>query len=225
MNNLGLSHSRRRRAQALRPGRRPTVLLTGFDPFDGARRNASWDAVRPLHRRTLAGHRIVCACLPTVFGAALHALAALRRRHRPALTLCVGEAAERRVVSLEALARNWQQARIADNAGVRPHGQPVLPRAPRRRASALPLHRMRRALRRRGLPAELSRDAGAFVCNHVFYGLLHARPPGERAGFIHLPAKPCWLAPARASEALRIALRAALQPGPDHYNLRRVGCS
>ena len=54
-----------------------------------------------------------------------------------------------------------------------------------------------RALRERGLVAGVSQTAGTFVCNHVFYGLMHhaARQPQPRlqpmkAGFIHVPFLP-----------------------------------
>jgi pyroglutamyl-peptidase len=38
----------------------------------------------------------------------------------------------------------------------------------------------------------VSQTAGTFVCNHVFYGLMHAlrRRKGVRGGFIHVPYLP-----------------------------------
>jgi pyroglutamyl-peptidase len=46
-------------------------------------------------------------------------------------------------------------------------------------------------MRERGLKAGVSQTAGTFVCNHVFYGLMH-RTAGTktRAGFIHVPFMP-----------------------------------
>ena len=47
-------------------------------------------------------------------------------------------------------------------------------------------------LRRQGIPAALSLSAGTYVCNQVFFALVHAlatRMPGARGGFVHLP----WL--------------------------------
>ncbi len=49
-------------------------------------------------------------------------------------------------------------------------------------------------LRAQGLPAEVSNSAGTFVCNHVFYRLMHALATepelrGTRGGFVHVP----WL--------------------------------
>ncbi|MBY8853938.1 hypothetical protein K7G98_39195, partial [Saccharothrix sp. MB29] len=46
------------------------------------------------------------------------------------------------------------------------------------------------ALTAEGIPASVSHTAGTFVCNHVFYGLMHLTAtahPGTRAGFVHVP--------------------------------------
>ena len=56
------------------PVSQPVVLLTGFDPFAGDRRNPSWDAARTLHGRVIKGHRVIARQLPTTFSAAAPAL-------------------------------------------------------------------------------------------------------------------------------------------------------
>jgi pyroglutamyl-peptidase len=62
-------------------------------------------------------------------------------------------------------------------------------------------------LRQAGLPAELSLSAGSFVCNQVFYGLMHAlrRQPQVPAGFIHLPPLPAQAAAHPGSTPLALA--------------------
>jgi pyroglutamyl-peptidase len=48
-------------------------------------------------------------------------------------------------------------------------------------------------LREAGLPAAVSNTAGTFVCNHVFYGLMHlaaSRSLPLRGGFLHVPFLP-----------------------------------
>ena len=51
---------------------------------------------------------------------------------------------------------------------------------------------MRAALCTAGIPADISHSAGTFVCNHVFYALMHAlrKRPQVRAGFVHIPYSP-----------------------------------
>jgi pyroglutamyl-peptidase len=86
-------------------------------------------------------------------------------------------------------------------------------------------------LRAAGLPASVSQSAGTFVCNHVFYGLMHSlqRHAGTRGGFMHLPLLPEQAAhkPGVASLPLatlvagtRVALAAALASQAD---LRQSG--
>lgn len=170
----------------------PTVLLTGFDAFGGASLNPSWLAAQALHGRQIAGHRVVAARLPTVFDTSLQALRDLLMAHQPALVLCVGVASGRSALSLERVAININDASLADNHGAQPVDTPVIARGPAAYFSTLPLKAMLQVLRRRGLPAEVSQTAGTFVCNHVFYGLMHALATqpglhGTRGGFVHVP--------------------------------------
>ena len=58
----------------IRAANPPTVLLTGFEPFDGDDTNPSQAVVRALDGWMLAGHRIVGRELPVVFGQSLQAL-------------------------------------------------------------------------------------------------------------------------------------------------------
>ncbi|NBQ59312.1 MAG: pyroglutamyl-peptidase I, partial [Opitutaceae bacterium] len=76
-----------------------TVLITGFEPFDGAEINPSQEIARNLHGMVIAGHTVVGALLPCVFGAAIPELQRLLRVHRPALVICVGQAGGRAAVT------------------------------------------------------------------------------------------------------------------------------
>jgi len=165
------------------------VLVTGFEPFAGQRVNPSELAVRALAGRTIAGRRIETSILPVVFGEATKALRRALRRHRPDLVICVGEAGGRDVISVERIAINLADARIADNAGVRPVDRAIVRGGPAAYWSTLPIQAIVAALARREIPAAVSQTAGTFVCNHVFYGLMRtlARQRRVRGGFIHVP--------------------------------------
>ena len=170
----------------------PTVLLTGFEAFGGAAVNPSWLAAQALNGRQIAGHRVVAAQLPTVFGSSLQALQELLAAHRPALVLCLGLASGRHALSIERVAININDASLADNQGARPIDTPVVVQGPAAYFSSLPVKAMLQVLQRHGVPVELSQTAGTFVCNHVFYGLMHTlatRPAlqGARGGFVHVP--------------------------------------
>lgn len=172
----------------------PSVLVTGFDPFGGSAVNPSWQAVQALDGRTIAGHRIVGAEVPTVFGQSLQRLQALMEQHRPRLVVCTGQAGGRGALSLERVAINVDDARIADNAGAQPVDTAIVEGGPAAYFTGLPIKAMLKALLEAGIQAEVSQTAGTFVCNHVFYGLMHllAQPAwqGVRGGLVHVPFLP-----------------------------------
>jgi pyroglutamyl-peptidase len=169
-----------------------TVLVTGFEPFDVAEINPSLEIARNLHGSVIAGHTVVGALLPCVFGAAIPELQRLLRVHRPALVIGVGQAGGRAAITPERVALNVDDARIADNAGAQPVDRPVVRGGPAAYFSTLPVKAIVAALRAAGLPSEVSQTAGTFVCNHVFYGLMHALRTRKdvRGGFIHVPFLP-----------------------------------
>lgn len=167
----------------------PVILLTGFEPFGGASTNPSQEIVRALNGTMAGGYRIAGEVLPCVFGGARRELARLLRRHRPAVVVCLGVAEGRAGITPERVAINLEDARIPDNNGAQPRDRPVVRGGPVAYWSTLPVKAIVAALARRGIPAAVSHSAGTFVCNHVFYALMHtARRRRLRAGFIHVPA-------------------------------------
>ncbi len=213
---------------------RPRLLLTGFEPFGGEPVNPSWRVAQALDGLAIAGVEVRAVQLPCVFGQALSVLGEALAATQPVLVLALGQAQGRCDFSLERVAINVDDARIADNAGARPIDAPIVAGGPAAYFATLPIKAMVAALRDAGLPASLSQTAGTFVCNHVFYGLMHtlqARPgpAAVRGGFMHLPLLPEQAArhPGVASlplatmvEGVRLALATALQTATD---LRQSG--
>jgi pyroglutamyl-peptidase len=83
-------------------------------------------------------------------------------------------------------------ARLPDNAGAQPIDMPVIRGGPVAYWSRLPVKAIVLALRERSIPAAVSQTAGTFVCNHVFYALMHALRWQRqlKGGFIHVPFLP-----------------------------------
>jgi len=203
----------------------PRLLLTGFEPFGGAAQNPTADVARALHGRSIGAAQVVSLVLPCVFGQSLSWLRAALLEHRPRLVLALGQAAGRAEFSIERVAINLDDARIADNAGAQPVDEPVVRGAPAAYFSTLPIKTMAAALQQAGYPAGVSHSAGTFVCNHVFYGLQHALAGSTvRSGFMHLPLLPEQAAqqgggpglPLRAQiDGVALALQVALQTRED----------
>lgn len=168
------------------------ALVTGFEPFGADAVNPSREAVVRLPPR-IGELAIETRILPTVFGRAIAALEDALVTTAPDIVLCVGLAGGRAELSLERVAINVDDARIPDNDGQQPIDRPVIADGPVAYFTGLPVKAAVMALREAGLPAIVSNTAGTFVCNHVFYGLMHlvaTRALPVRGGFLHVPCLP-----------------------------------
>jgi len=168
------------------------ALVTGFEPFGGEAINASLEALRQLPQR-IGALEIRTAELPTSYARALVALEAAIGAHGPQIVLCVGQAGDRAALCVERIAVNLQDARIPDNDGAQPVDMPVVAGGPAAYLATLPVRAAVAALHAAELPAEISMSAGTFVCNHIFYGLMHLaalRGQPYRGGLLHVPRLP-----------------------------------
>ncbi|MFW6773355.1 hypothetical protein ACOACO_03650 [Nocardioides sp. CPCC 205120] len=191
-----------------------TVLLTGFEPFADEPVNPSGDVLPLVAEAWDRPERLVSAVLPVEYAGSRTALEALLAEHRPDVVVALGLALGRDAVTPETLAVNEQSARIPDNAGDQPQGEPVVPGAAPTEPSSLPLAAVHAALRAAGVPEAPSQDAGRFVCNHVFFLLQHAHgrlddPSAARTGFVHVPSYDVVPRPELA-RAVRVVLDAVL---------------
>ena len=195
------------------------VLLTGFEPFGGSQVNPSGQVVHTLARDGVPGVTLHSAILPVDRqGGPATRLNAVRALHPDAI-LCLGEAMRRMAISIERVALNLLDYRIADNAGHQAVDEPIVPDGPAAYFVTLPVRAMLEAVRAAGIPAELSLSAGAFLCNQVTYELLHYLTTHQLdipAGFVHLPALPEQVAnvyplmPSMALETTTCSIRAII---------------
>ena len=167
------------------------ILVTGFEPFGGQSLNPSWEVAHALHGWTLEGAQITSVQLPCVFAQALPALQQALAQHHPDIVLALGQAEGRCDFSVERVAINVMDARVADNAGAQPIDVPVIAGGPAAYFSTLPIKSLVAGLKAAGFPASVSQTAGTFVCNQVFYALQHTLAGrGVHSGFMHLPLLP-----------------------------------
>jgi pyroglutamyl-peptidase len=194
-----------------------TILVTGFEPFGGETINASWEAAQQLegwrHGDTVAVARV----LPCAYEASVKKLISAIETLRPDALLMSGQAARRAVVCVERFARNLDDAAAPDNDGAVRRALRISRGAPEWLEAAAPVRTVARAIKDAGIPARVSRNAGAFVCNHLYFGAL--RYLSEKrlaipAVFVHLPVTPEQapqgasakrLTPTEAANALRAA--------------------
>jgi len=188
------------------------VLITGFSRFPGAPVNPSGPlALRLAATRRLPGMPVTALVLPTTWQAA-SGFPALLERLAPDVVLMIGLASRRRQVSIELSGRN--ATGLSPDAGrSRPKSRRLQAGAPASRRCTADPAPLLHALRLSGVPAQLSRNAGGYICNALAfrtYGWAGAVNPPHLAVFVHIPYPKLGGIPAarmrRGLEALLVAL-------------------
>ncbi|MBD0420440.1 pyroglutamyl-peptidase I [Streptomyces sp. TRM S81-3] len=168
------------------------VLVTGFEPFQQDTYNPSWAAAQLLQDKPPAGLEVTAVQLPCVFTKSIPALRSAVLETDPQFVVCLG-LSPRRGISIERVAINVDDSPGLDNDGQQPVDEPIVPDGPAAYFSTLPIKRCAAAVQQAGIYSEISLTAGTFVCNHVFYGLMHllaTEDKQRRGGFIHVPHTP-----------------------------------
>jgi pyroglutamyl-peptidase len=166
------------------------VVLASFEPFGGHAANSSLEVGRALARRPPRGVELDWVVLPVVADACADRAWARIEHVQPDLVLALGQAAGADRPRLEVAAANVSDFLIPDNAGNLLRRRPVVPSGPGAYRCTARFDHAARELGRRGVPFAVSRSAGAYVCNHLFYALLHraaAAGHAHQTGFVHLP--------------------------------------
>lgn len=187
------------------------LLITGFDPFGGAKINPSWEAVRRLPDQ-IGDCLLYKLEIPTVFGKAGETVLSAATEFEPDVILCVGQAGGRSAITPERIAVNICDARIPDNAGKQPNGERIVSDGPAAYFSTLSPEVMRDAILAVDIDATVSNSAGAFVCNDTLYRLLHHyQNTPVKVGFVHIPYLPEQGIPSLPLADTVAALTAAIQ--------------
>ena len=168
------------------------LLLLAFEPagslrFDPSGRVAE-DAAERLSR---SGVPVKAALIPAAFSRCWEAAEQAILDARPQAVLALAQRGSVPGITFERVARNLIDAEIPDREGVQPRNARIADDGADVYETMLPLAGMAEEVRRKGIPAGISHDAGAFVCNYLYYRLLRAAEKGDfRAVFVHLPYLP-----------------------------------
>jgi pyroglutamyl-peptidase len=169
------------------------LLISGFEPFGDSSFNPSQNLVNAVSEGDFDDVKLYKLILPVNKDQAPNLLIKAIKEVSPDVVLSFGLAMGRAKISLERVALNLMDFQIADNTGVRVSDQPVVKGGPAAYFSTLPIRTLLEALQAAGIPTELSLSAGAYLCNQIFYRMMHHIRTNKldiQAGFIHLPALP-----------------------------------
>lgn len=167
------------------------ILVTGFGPFPGMPDNPSETLARTLAQPRIArAFNVEARILPTEYAAAGAALAKALDEVKPDIVICFGVAARCDQIRIERAAWNVTDPAKADAAGHKPKGTKVRADGPEGYGTLLPTADIMAALVRAGIPATGSNDAGEYLCNYIFYQLMHdiaSKSEKRMGGFVHIP--------------------------------------
>lgn len=169
------------------------IILTGFEPFNESSTNPSAEVIKNFPVNSFPEHNLIREILPVDSVKAVAWLQESIQETQPEIILLLGEATNRPVVSIEKVAINWMDFRIADNSGNQIHDQSVIEGGPAAFFSTLPVNLIFSQMKAAQIPAEISFSAGAYLCNQVFYSSRYYSSLVDNknlCGFIHLPSLP-----------------------------------
>jgi pyroglutamyl-peptidase len=207
------------------------LLLTAFEPFAGEIVNPSLEVARDIERMHFATARIEVVELPVARFEATDIAINRMRITQPDVVLMLGEAGRRSRVTPERVAINMDDFHIPDNAGHQPQGEPIIEDGPVGYFSTLPIYAMVTQFKKAHIPAAISNSAGLYLCNRLFYTMMHAIAIDKLpiyAGFMHLPYlheqivnKPMDV-PSMSRETMTQAVRIAIEVSLQEYSTKIV---
>ena len=171
--------------------KRSDVLVAGFEPFGGHSMNSSGEMLTDVARAFEYGDVLISTVsLPVSEERASELLRSRISTDLPGAVLLLGQADGRRYITPEKVAINHKMYPMPDSDGRTFVDEPVVADGPDAYFSTLPLAQILEGVESEDVPVKLSLSAGAFVCNAVFYSLMHFLSTTSQsipAGLIHLP--------------------------------------
>ena len=180
-------------------------LLTGFATPAAHKARPSGDLLPLIMETPPVGVIVRTQLLPVdPEGALLKAIEAMDRL-LPDAVIGLGPNEGQPLLCVERIAINVDDREGPPRAGRRGGGELIDAAGPAAYFSTLPVHTIVEKIKSGGVPATVSNSAGTFLCNRLFYALLHyvslrgqeswfkRRPPAgltSRIGFIRLPTTP-----------------------------------
>jgi 8-oxo-dGTP diphosphatase len=162
---------------------RRRVLICGFEPFGLHAENISAQVAESMDKMHIADCEVEAQILTVDKPGSLSIAERLRKGDRFAGIILMGLAENAAAPRIEVLARDLLDFKIADNSGRQPNSQPITGDGDLSTSSNAE-HWPYKSLH---LAPDISKDAGAFLCNELYYRTLQAIDDATPCIFLHLP--------------------------------------
>lgn len=164
------------------------VLLFGFGPFASYPENPTEIILKKIGKTGIKGTIIHTKILPVAYGEAEKIIVNEINKKNPDLILGTGLAPGRSRISIEKIAINYRFSETPDNRGMKKTGEKIDEKSPDGIFATINVEKLVDLLNEKGIPAEISISAGAYICNETMFLILReANKSGKKAGFIHFP--------------------------------------
>ena len=163
------------------------VLATGFSVFPGAPENPTAWAMAELERTRWQpeGAQLITRTISVQYDLWDTTYQPLLQQTKPDAVVAFGLSAKATGVTLESTARNKVALDRPDHTGACSANSCVATGEADVHPTRLPLREISEKLRAADVPLGWSDDAGDYLCNLLFYRLMHQGP--RVAGFVHVP--------------------------------------
>jgi pyroglutamyl-peptidase len=164
------------------------VLITGFEIFGGNEINPSEQLILFVQKgNNIPGFSIKAIILPVAYFECWYVLQKNIEEFDPDAVICFGYAPGSDKIRIESTAKNYDGGYL-DNRQ-RSHQGIIVERGPQKYKSGLPMAKIQKELEKADIPVGITYSAGTYVCNHIFYQLMHyaSQQKKIKAGFIHVP--------------------------------------
>lgn|SRR5574344_766754 len=155
------------------------ILITGFKPFYSNKINPSEEVVERLNTDDI--YKVV---LPVTYSSSCKIVNEILEKNNISFILSFGLAQKRKTITLERYAKNEEGASIKDEDGELITKRKINENKDNRYETKVNLTTLNTLLNINNIPCAISEDAGAFICNKVYFNSLSS---SYNSLFVHLP--------------------------------------
>ena len=175
------------------------VVLTGYEPWAHAAENPTIELLDRARERNIPDVELITIRVPVETNKITPLVDEALDEYQPDIWISLGLYQGLSVIGVERTAANVKDFPVADNMDAKPHDETVFDDGPFAYQATLPIKAIVKEMADRAIPAKVSNSASTYLCNQIMYSTLHLtkqKKLATRAGFIHVPCSPAYVAAA-----------------------------
>lgn len=165
-----------------------SIVIMGFDAFGEEISNPAARIASLFNGRIIDKYIVHGVIVPASYNSVRRSVRLVFELYNPGIILALGLSSSRPLPSIERIALNYADSSLPDTDGIVKVNEPVLENGDLALETDVDVYGLRDYLLEHGIPIIVSYHAGTYLCNYLYYLLLHkAREKNSKALFIHIP--------------------------------------